>query len=281
MGGVYGLVAAGVVLIYKSTKVLNFAQGELLMIGAFVTWAFLAKLGLPFWLSIICMAAAMAALAMIVERFCLRPLVGQPMMAMVMVTICLSLVIRGLEMVTLGPNRRLLPPVIPTGAFIVGDIHISQQHLYCFLIALLAIGVFAYFFQRTRTGLNMRAVAEDNVSAKSSGISVTRVFALSWIIAGITAGVGGILLGSINGISPELADIGMIGLAVALLGGLESIPGAVLGGIIVGVTTALAAGYLDPIVGGGLIQIMPYVIMMLALLIKPYGLFGLVRIERI
>ena len=280
-GGLYGLVAVGLVLIYKTTKVFNFAQGELLMIGSFCTWWFLTGLGFPLWASFLLMLVCATALGLFLERFLMRPMIGQPMLAIVMLTICLSPALRAVAILIWSGNRFAYPSIIPLESLMVGGLHISPQLLLCFIVALVAIGIFAVFFQRSRTGITMRAVAEGHKAAQACGIKVNRVFAQAWVISAILAGIAGIGLGSLGGVCSSLADIGLVALAVALVGGLESVYGVVVAGLIVGIVESVTTGYLDVAVGGGFGAITPYIVMLLLLLWRPYGLFGLRRIERI
>ena len=281
LGGLYGVVALGLVLIYKSTNVFNFAQGELVMMGAFFFYTLSVMFGLPIWLSFLCTFLVCAALGFLLERAILRPLIGQPILTMIMMTICLSASLKGLAALIWGGRRQILPGFIPMEAFMLGEIHISQQLTWCFVSALLATGIFIYFFQRSRTGLAMRATAEGHDTSRSIGIKVTQTFSLSWIISAMLAGLGGIFMGTLQGVDPELGHIGMVALPVAILGGLDSIPGVILGGLIVGASETTTAGYLDAAVGGGLREITPFIVMAIVVLIRPFGLFGLEKIERI
>ena len=280
-GGIYGLVAVAFVLIYKSSQIFNFAQGELLMVGAYFCWAMLMQADLPLWASLLLTFAFGIGFGFLIERIVLRPMIGQPILAIIMMTLALSYFLMGAILLIWGGAWRAYPPFIPSGVIEFGGIILSEQHLYSFIAALVCFGAFSIFFRRSRHGLAMRAIAEDHQVARSMGIKVTLIFGLTWGIAALISAVGGILLGSINGINLSLGQIGLKAIPAALVGGLESIGGAIVGGIIIGVLENLACGYLDPLVGGGIREIFPFVILVIILLIRPYGLFGLVRIERV
>ena len=281
VGGIYGLVALGFVLIYKGTRIFNFAQGELLMLGAFFFWAMLVQVHIPIWASILLTFIFAIAVGFLLERVVLRPMLGQPILSIIMMTLALAFFLRGVITLVWGAAWKVYPAFIPMGGIALADFTLSQQHLVSFIIALLAFGAFALFFQKSTYGLAMRATAEDHQVSRSLGVKVTVIFGLTWAIASLISAIGGILLGSINGINLTLGQIGLKAIPAALIGGLESIPGAIVGGIIIGVLESLAAGYIDPLVGGGIKEIFPYIILVIALLFRPYGIFGLKRIERV
>jgi branched-chain amino acid transport system permease protein len=281
-GTIYGLVAMGFVLIYKASKILNFAQGTILMFLAYVSWSFFTQFRFPPVLAFVATLAVAVILALVVERFALRPLIGQPLLAIIMVTIALSVLFEGLEFLIWESEHKVYEPMwLPEDAIHMGSLVMSQAELYCFAIAVILVICLSLFFKYTKRGLLMRAVAEDHQAAQSRGIRVHNVFAWSWAISAVVSAIGGMLLGSIVGISYAMSWIGLKVFPVVLLGGLESLHGAVIAGLIVGVLENIAGAYLDPLVGGGVKDIFPYIILIIVLLIKPYGLFGLVRIERI
>lgn len=281
-GAIYALIAIGFVLVYKATRVLNFAQGGMVAMGAFILWACLAQLGFPVWLSLILTIGLGAAMGLLIERFTMRPLIGQPIMASVMVTLALLGGLRGLILLVWASAERSFPvDIIPRGVWHVAGLYLSQVHIYSFIATMILILLLTLYFQFTRSGLAMRVTAEDHTIAQSLGVKVKRVFSNCWLIVGVIAVIGGIFLASTAMVTEKLDMIALRGLAVMLLGGLESIPGAVIAGIIVGVAETLAAGYLASYIGGGIGEVFPYMLMILVLLIRPYGLFGLVRIERI
>ena len=287
IGAVYSLVALGFVIIYKASGIFNLALGEMLVLGAGMAWVFFEPLGLPVWLGILLTLIFAAALGLFLERTSIRPMIGQPLFTAVMVTIALSIILRGFALMGWPSAGYAYPEFIPRRALEWGDILLSEQLLWTFFIALLAVLGFTLFFRYTKNGLAMRAVAEDHQVAQSAGISVKGILSLTWIVGGLLCAVAGILLGSITGVSIELTSIGLKVLPVVLLGGLDSIPGAVIGGLIVGVLETLSQGYLDPlvsrgtIIGAGLKDVVPFMVMIVVLIFRPYGLFGLKRIERI
>jgi len=280
-GGIYALVALGFVLIYKSTGVFNFAQGDILMVGAYVCWACMVQLSMPLWLSFLCTFIFAVALGLVVERFTLRPLLGQPILAAVMITLALGTVINGLVTIIWGSRQEVLPDFFPREPLQLGGIMVSQQLLLGFAIAVGLFAAFVFFFRRSKLGLGMRATAEDQEVSRSLGIRAQNIFALAWVIACIVAVVGGVLLGSVNGVNMNLSYLGLKAFPVVILGGLDSVPGALIAGLIVGVLEKLATGYIDPVVGGGFAEVFPFIVLLIVLMVRPYGLFGLQRIERI
>lgn len=281
-GTIYGLVAMGFVLIYKASKILNFAQGTMLMFLSYVSWSFFTQFQFPPILAFFATLAVAVILALLIERVALRPLIGQPLLAIIMVTITLSVLLEGLEFLIWESEHKVYQPTwLPEETVHLGSLIISQAEIYCFVIAITLVISLSLFFKYTRKGLMMRAVAEDHQAAQSKGIRVHNAFAWAWAISAVVSAIGGMLLGSIVGISYAMSWIGLKVFPVVLLGGLESLHGAVIAGLIVGVLENIAGGYLDPLVGGGIKDIFPYVVLIIVLLFKPYGLFGLVRIERI
>ncbi|AEA47018.1 branched-chain amino acid ABC transporter permease [Archaeoglobus veneficus] len=281
MGGIYALIALGFVLIYKASKVLNFAQGELVMAGAFICLA-LFDSGLPLWASVIIAVILSAFVGFIIEKAVLKPLIGEPILSVIMVTLGLAYMIRGLVLAIWGPDIRAFPQIFPPGSFEVFGVIIPYVYLGGLVLSLVAIAVFILFFTRTTIGIAMRAVADDQSAAMSLGISVEKIFAISWAISAMVAAIGGILVGNIyGGINVNFAFIGLKVFAVVILGGLDSIPGAIVGGIIIGVAEALGGTYLEPVVGGGFKDVFPLLLMLVIMAVKPYGLFGTERIERV
>lgn len=281
VGGLYSLIAVGIVLIYKASGVFNFAQGELMMFGAFVVWFFADQIGLPIWISFLVAMGIAVLMGTVIERLTIRPLVGQPVLAIIMMTIGLSVFIKGFGLVALGTTWKGFPEVFPAAPLMLGDIVTSQQHVWSFAIAMLTLIAFYVFFQHTNTGLAMKALAEDHQLAQSTGINVNRSMRLIWILACLLATMGGFLLATLVGVSYTLGGMGMKAFPAVLFGGLESIPGAVIGGLVIGAVENVASGYLDVLVGGGLKEVAPYILLLLVLIFRPYGLFGLKRIERI
>lgn len=281
LGGIYGLMALGIILIYKSTKVFNFAHGELVLIGTFLFYSFLVELKLNVWISTIGLLLVAVMIGLILERFVLRPLIGQPILIAIMATIGISLVFKGVQNLFWPGPGRFYPKFISDDPLTIGGLIFSRQHLIIFLICILAFLLFAIFFNRTSIGLAMRATAEDHRTAQSTGIDVNKIFALTWILSGSLAMVGGALLGSIAGVTPSVSEMGLKAFPAVLLGGVESIAGALVAGLIVGTLEVICSAYLDAYAGGGMKDVVPYIILIFVLVIKPYGLFGLREIERV
>ena len=281
VGLMYALVALGFVLIYKATSVINFAQGDLVMFAGYAAAFFVVDLGLPLWLMLIIVCIGMVLLGFLQERLILRPLIGQPVVSVIMVTIGLAFVLQGLVTIFWGANTRELALPVRADPYMLGPVFISPINLLAGLIAIVFLVLFGLFFTRSRMGVAMRAVADDQQAAMVVGIKVPQVFALSWAIAGLAATAGGIVWGNQIGVDTFLNLVGLKVFPVVILGGLDSIGGAILGGLIMGVVESLAAGYFDPLVGGGTKDFVPYVLMILVLFIRPYGMFGHETIERV
>jgi branched-chain amino acid transport system permease protein len=281
VGLMYALVALGFVLIYKATSAINFAQGDLVMFAGYAAAFLLVDLGVPLLLMVVIVSVGMVLFGFLQERIILRPLVGQPIVSVIMVTIGLSFVLQGLVTILWGANTRRLALPVSDDPIIWGPVFISPINLVAALIAIAFLVAFGLFFTRSRLGLAMRAVADDQQAAMVVGIKVPSVFALSWGIAGLAATAGGVIWGNQIGVDTFLNLIGLKVFPVVILGGLDSIGGAILGGLILGIVESLAAGYFDPLVGGGTKDFVPYVLMILVLFIRPYGMFGHETIERV
>jgi branched-chain amino acid transport system permease protein len=281
IGLMYSLIALGFVLVYKATDAVNFAQGEFVMIAGFVAVGALTVAGVPLWLSILLALVAMVAFGFALERVMLRKLIGRPIIAVVMATIGLAAILRGLGPFGIFQGTRPLPLPLPDEPFIMGPLFIPPIQLVGGLVSLLFLGGFGYFFLKSRKGIAMRAVADNQQVAMAMGINVERYFGLAWAMTGVVSALGGVLWGNMLGVDVNLALVGFKVFPVVILGGLDSIPGAIIGGLIVGIVENLAAGYIDPFVGGGTKDFAPYVLMILALMIRPYGIFGKRLIERV
>ncbi len=281
VGLMYALVALGFVLIYKATAVINFAQGDLVMLAGYVAAFVMVDLGVPLWLMLIIVSTAMVLFGFLQERIILRPLVGQPVISVIMVTIGLSFALQGITTIIWGAKTRALDLPVRPDPYIIGPVFISPINIVAAVIAIVFLVVFYLFFMRSRMGVAMRAVADDQQAAMVVGIKVPWVFALSWGIAGLAATAGGVIWGNQIGVDTFLNLIGLKVFPVVILGGLESIGGAIIAGLIMGVVEALSAGYFDPLVGGGTKDFVPYVLMVLVLFIRPYGMFGHETIERV
>ncbi len=281
VGLMYALVALGFVLIFKATSAINFAQGDLVMFAGYAAAFLMVDLGVPLLVMVVLVSVGMVLLGFLQERIILRPLVGQPIVSVIMVTIGLAFVLQGLVTILWGANTRELSLPVSDDPIILGPVFISPINLVAALIAIGFLIAFGLFFTRSRLGLAMRAVADDQQAAMVVGINVPSVFALSWGIAGLAATAGGIIWGNQIGVDTFLNLIGLKVFPVVILGGLDSIGGAIIGGLILGIVESLAAGYFDPLVGGGTKDFVPYVLMILVLFIRPYGMFGHETIERV
>ena len=281
IGLMYALIALGFVLVYKATDAVNFAQGEFVMIAGVLVAAALGVWGAPLWLSIPLGIGTMIAFGFGLERVMLRKLIGRPVIAVVMATIGLASILRGIGPTAFGAGSRPLPLPIPDEPFIIGPLFIPPIQLVGGLVSLLFLAGFGWFFVKSRKGIAMRAVADNQQVAMAMGINVEKYFGLAWAMTGMVSALGGIIWGNIIGVDVNLSLVGFKVFPVVILGGLDSIPGAVVGGLIVGLVENIAAGYVDPYVGGGTKDFAPYVLMILALMIRPYGIFGKKIIERV
>lgn len=280
-GLMYSLIAVGFVLIYKSTDAINFAQGEFCMIAAIFIAAFMYLYGFPLWLAVLVSLLLMVGFNWGLERVVLRPMIGRPIVSIIMATIGLALMFRGFGPLLFGAETRPIALPIPDRPIIWGPLFLIPIDLLGAGISVTFLAVFGWFFLKSRKGVAMRAVADSHQVSMAMGINVERYFAFAWILSGFVALLGGIVWGNAIGVDTQLAQLGLKVFPVVILGGLDSIIGVVVGGIIVGVCEALAAGYLDPYVGGGTKDFTPYVLMILVLMIRPYGIFGKPIIERI
>jgi branched-chain amino acid transport system permease protein len=281
IGLLFALVAMGFVIIYRSARVFNFAQGEIVILGAFLFWTSSQYWGLPIWLSLTLAFCASVVLGLIVERVILRPLVGEELFALVMVTIGLLVFIRGLVLVTWGAEVHFIPPVFSMKGVKVGPLMIDRGLVYGGAFTIFMSILFSWFFNHTRLGLEMTAVAEDHQIALSLGLNVKRSIAMAWAISGALCTLSAIVFVSGKGMTFMAADIGLAALPVALLAGLESIGGLVLAGLLIGVSMGLAEHFLDSVLQGGVGAVFPFFVMIIVLLIRPTGLFGWRTIERI
>lgn len=281
VGSIYGLVALGFVLIYRASDALNLANGEFVLIGAYICLTIMTIYEIPFVFAMLITLVFSAVLGIVVERLILRPLQNAPVISVIMATIGLSSLLGGAVNMIWGTQPRSFPPIFPPDPIQVSGVIIAPVYLYSFIIVMVLLVIFSLFFKFSKMGIAMRAVADDQQAALSMGINVNTVYAMTWAIAAVVAAVGGVLLGNINGVSGSMATIGLTVLPVVILGGLDSILGAILGGFIIGIIQNLAGGYLDPLVGGGLKEVVPFIIIVIILMIKPYGLFGKGGIERV
>lgn len=276
-GAVFALVALGFVLIYKSSDVINFAQGEFLLVGAYLIYALVAEFGLPWSLGILITLGLAVLLGVLVERLVLRPLIGEPVISVIMVTIGISSLLRAIVNATWGTYGRAFPAFIPSTNVYIFNAVVPADRLIAIALGVLLLGAFTLFFRYSADGIAMRATADDQQAALSMGISVKHIFAVAWSISAVTAAVAGALVANIVGVSGDVSRIGLRVFPVVILGGLDSVPGAVIGGVIIGLLEAYTGGY----IGAGLSPVLPFIALILILMLRPYGLFGEERIERV
>ncbi|ODS66838.1 MAG: ABC transporter permease [Bordetella sp. SCN 67-23] len=276
-GGLYALTGLAFVMIYKATRVVNLAIGEMLMFGAYVFFAFTAGMALPVWLAIAGAVAAGGLLGAAVERTMIRPMLGESPIAVFMVTVGLGSILVGMVELIWTADPRLLPGFMPSDPVMIGEAFVSPKVFYGFLVASGLIAAVLAVFRFWRGGVALRATASDQAAAYSMGINVPRVFSLSWTVAGMIGAVAGIVVGAIGGISSTMGIFGLSVLVVVIFGGLDSIAGALVGGLFIGLVEALAGAFL----GGEFKVLSTFVLLVLILMVRPYGLFGTREIERL
>ena len=282
VGTLYGVVAACFVLIYKSTQVINFAQGDFVYLGAAVCWSFVVSWQLPFWLAFPMTFVFMAIFGLLVQRILLTPMIGEPLISVIMLTIGISLVLQKTLTWINTATPQSFPVVFDTQQISVGPLTIESAYLMSMIISLIIMIAFYFFFKYSRYGLAMRATAFNQQTAQSLGISVNNVFTMSWVIASVVSALAGVVIGIVNGVSPALAFVGIKVFPVVILGGLDSIVGAILGGLIIGVIENVAE-FMDSQLFhiGNMYAIAPFWVLIVILMIRPYGLFGTKDIERL
>jgi branched-chain amino acid transport system permease protein len=276
-GGIYGLVALGFVFIYLASGVFNFATGEMMMMGAYFFFSFASIDGVQWWQAFIMAFAASILLAILIERFLIRRLIGQPVVATIMVTLGLGWILRGLANLIWGPVPKQLPNVLPRAPVFIGEILIPGRSFWGFWIAISIALLSILYFRYSRGGVALRATASDQLTAYSMGIDVRASVRLTWILAAVAATLAGCLMGSINSVTPELANVAVNVLAVVMMGGVNSVVGVVIAGILLGWIEAITGVYL----GGDWRDVIPYIAVLTVLLVRPYGLFGTRAVERI
>jgi branched-chain amino acid transport system permease protein len=280
-GLVYSLIALGFVMVWKSSGVANLAQGQLLLLFAWFTYTMLAQTGLPVWLGIILVLLFSLLVGWLMERVILRPLIAQPILSLITVTLGVAFVIQGLVSIIWPQGLAALPRIFPQETIHIGTAVVSQEYLWA---AAISIGLFialTLFFRYNRTGIVMRATADDQQAVQACGIPVTRIFSRAWMLACALAAIGGILMASIGGVTFGLIETGLRSFSVVILGGLDSFLGAMVAGPIIGLAQNVGGGYLTPLTWPGVNEVIPFIIIIIVMFIKPYGLFGEERIERI
>ena len=279
-GLMYSLVAMGVVLIYKSSSVPNLAQGALTMVGAYVVLAFSNGAGLPMWAAIPLAMLTMMGMGLGIERVALRRLAGRPIVMILMMTLGLDIFLRAVTMVVGGGTARPLKIGVTDDPLFLGPLLINRAYAVGAAVALLLFGVFVLFF-RTRRGVVLRAIADDYMASWAVGISVERGVGFSWALSSLVATTAGVLWGSIQGVDQSLSLLLLKGITVAVLGGMDSLGGAILAGIGLGAFEAVASGVLDPMLGGGTRDLVVALVLIFTIMIRPHGLFGRHDIERL
>lgn len=276
-GGLYALAGLAFVLVYKTTRVVNIAIGELLMVGAYLFFALASQFGAPIWAAVLGAMLGTGALGAVVERLMIRPLMGRPPISAFMVTVGLASILVGMVEIIWTADQRRLPEFMPTTPVVLGDALLSPKVAYGSLLAAVIIALVLALFRFWRGGVALRATASDQGAAYMMGINVPRVFSLAWVAAGMIAAVSGIVVGSIGGISSSMGVFGLSVLVVVIVGGLDSVLGALVAGLLVGLVEALAGAYL----GAEYKLLTTFVVLVAVLMVRPYGLFGTHEIERL
>ncbi len=273
----YGLVALGFAVVFKATDVFNFAQGMFVVCGAFFAVTAVSILKLPFGVAVLFIIGAAALLGVVIHILLIQPLSGRPMLSVIMLTIALSIVMRAMIEMFYGSQGRPLNTPLPSGVFVVGNLRISQLHLTAMVVSWVCMAGFGAFFKFTPIGLLMRATADGHEAAVVCGVNVNVMNRLAWAIGSVLAAIGGVFLGQLQIVSTELESIGLLALPAVVIGGLQSIPGAIVGGILVGVIEQLAATYISPKSS----DIVIYGLLLLILMVRPWGLFGQKELGRV
>ena len=280
-GLVYALIALGFVLIYKCTGIFNLAMGEMMILGGYLLYFFAVQIGLPLWAGVILTIAAAAVIGLATNRLFIRPLIGQSTNAMVLVTLALASIVTASVILIWGSQTLYVPKLFPDGGIPIMGSTLQWNYLGFGGVSLVLLVGLLLFFRYSRFGLSMMAISEDQQSAQALGVSVKRIIEVAWVLGISTASIGGIMLTSLTSVQYGQATLGLIGIAVALVGGLQSMGGVIAGGLLVGLVQGLSAGYLEGFFPGSLQEVSAYVVMMLILLFRPQGFFGWERIERV
>jgi len=280
-GSVYACIALGFVLIFKATDIFNFAQPELMMLGAYLAFTMITMMKLPFVLGFFITLVLMAIIAALLEMSVVRPMVGEMHLAVIMVTLGLANVIRGAVGLAWGYEELQFPSPFPQDPILFLGAAVNQAELYTILATAILLTIFFIFFKYSAAGISIRATAEDTTTAFLMGINVKRVFTVSWVIAAVVATIAGVFLASFTFLEPIMGFTGLRALPAIILGGMDSVPGAIIGGLIIGVAENLAGFYLEPYLGSGMKEITAYIIVLIVMMIRPYGLFGTKEIERV
>lgn len=280
VGSVYAVIGTGFVVIYKATKILNFAHGEILMVAAYFCVLLIERFHFGFLSAFFFTLAFCALLGLGIERFIMRPMIGEPIFAVVMVTLGLSIILRPLTGMIFGFGNVMFPSPFPKEPIVISEIVVSHAHLWTFVISCGGMVIFFLFFKYSKLGIAMRAVADRQIIAFLMGINVKKIFSLSWAIAAATAGISGILLANVLVMNLNLSFVAIKVFPAIILGGLDSVVGALIGGLLIGLFETLVGGYLDLYISG-IKEISAYILLFVILILRPYGLFGTEEIERV
>jgi branched-chain amino acid transport system permease protein len=281
VGMVYALIALGFVVVWKSSGVANLALGQLVLISSWFTYSMLVQAHLPLWLGFPLVLIFAPVLGWLIERVVLRPLIAQPILSLITVTLGVAYFLEGVVTFVWPKSVAALPHFFPTEPLHLGPAVVSQEYLWVAGISLVVFILLTLFYRYHKMGIAMRATADDQLAVQACGVPVTRIFSSSWMFACIVAAVGGVLVSSIGGITYGLAETGLKAFSVVILGGLDSFVGAIVAGPIIGLAENLGGGYLTPFTWPGVKDIIPFIIIIIVVLIRPYGIFGETRIERI
>jgi branched-chain amino acid transport system permease protein len=280
-GAVYALIALAFVVVYKASRIINFALGEWVMLGSRVAATGYFAMGLGLAGALAAAGAAMAALAVLFNRLVLRRLVGQPLVSLIMVTLGAGALMRGGSTLAFRGIPAGVPLPLPDEPLAVRGLAVPADKLAAAVVAAVSVAVVAWFFQRSRTGLALRAIADDQQAAQAMGIDIQRHFSITWVLVGAISVLAGTLWTSASGGGLGIVLVGLKVFPMVIIGGLDSIPGTIVGAVIVGVLESLAAGYLDPVLGGGFSNIAAYLVLLAMLFARPHGLFGRPDVERV
>jgi branched-chain amino acid transport system permease protein len=281
VGMVYSLIALGFVVVWKSTGVANLALGQLVLVSSWFTYAMLVQLGLPLWIGFVFVLLFAPILGWIIERAVLRPLIAQPILSLITVTLGIAYFLEGLVTFIWPRSLGALPTIFPTEPIHIGPAVVSQQYIWIAGISIIVFILLTLFYRYHKMGIAMRATADDQMAVQACGVPVTRIFSSSWMFACLVAAVGGVLISSLGGISFGLVETGLKSFSVVILGGLDSFVGAIVAGPVIGLAENLGGGFFTPLTWPGVKEIIPFIIIIIVVLVRPYGIFGEARIERI
>jgi branched-chain amino acid transport system permease protein len=283
VGGVYGLIAMGFVVVYRTGSIFNMAYGQFAVIGAYMAWSFLGSPQdplLPVPLALFCTLLFAIAFGLFIERFFFRHMIGKPVFTSFIMTLGLLAVLNSVVMIAWGPQTRAMVRIVPSGSINLGSISLSSEYVWTFFIAVMIMGAFIFFFQRTRLGLAIRASHNNQTAARCLGVSARLNAQLAWVLCSVIATMGGILIATVQGVSPNLSNLVMVVLVVVLLGGMDSVIGCIVGGLVLAVGENLANYYLGLYLPG-IDSIFGVILILLILLFRPNGLFGTKPVERV